>query len=339
MRYLVTIEAGLEPLLADELSRYGVEVLQHLDGALVCATEDRSSIERSRLARAAFTLFESGEAPSIDALRDAAGTVDWDGLSGADSFRVTASVRDASIDARELAGACGAAIQRRYGTDVKLKGFDYEAYVHVTADWWGFGTPLRDRPSAERVRRPTPLRTALKPNVAAALLQLVGADQKEGRLIDPLCGGATIPIEASHYAHLEIEASDWDEPTVAVAQEACDANGVSLAIQHADARQLGAQHPQRYDFIVTDPPYGVRQARHTGLGRLYLGLLESFAEAIRPGGRVGVVALKAKTFRRAAEATGWQIDAAVPVDLGGLKPLLFSLSRATPSTPTTASRR
>jgi putative N6-adenine-specific DNA methylase/tRNA (guanine6-N2)-methyltransferase len=158
------------------------------------------------------------------------------------------------------------------------------------------------------------------------MLRLGRADRGTGRLIDPMCGAATIPIEAYRInPRLEIAAADWDEPTVELARRSIAEHGLQLTVEHADARSLGHRRPGGFDYIVSDPPYGVRQARRTSIGRLYGALLPAFERALADGGRIVLLVLKYQTFLGAVERTGLEILDQRKVDLGGLTPRIVVL--------------
>jgi len=127
---------------------------------------------------------------------------------------------------------------------------------------------------------------------------------------------------------LEVLAADWDSATVEVAREAAAEHGVELEVLLADARALGESHPGRFDYIVTDPPYGVRQARRTSMTRLYASLLPSFERALAPKGTLALLVLKEGAFLAALGRTGLRVAERRRVDLGGLQPLIFVLRRA-----------
>jgi putative N6-adenine-specific DNA methylase/tRNA (guanine6-N2)-methyltransferase len=210
-----------------------------------------------------------------------------------------------------------------------LTGFEIEVCLMIDGSGWMLGLPTDRIDRTKRVLRPLALRTALRPTVAAALIQLSGANQGTGRLVDPLCGAATIPIEARRWNPLlTVEAFDWDEATINVARKTLEANKVdSVEVQLLDARELGQRFPRRYDYIVTDPPYGIRQARKVSVAKLYRGLLDSFAAALKPTGCVAMIVVKRERLHQVAEATGWQLEREVEVQLGTMQASLMLLKR------------
>ena len=105
---------------------------------------------------------------------------------------------------------------------------------------------------------------------------------------------------------LSVAASDWDEPTVEVARATFVNHELDLIPDVADARSLGARAPARFDYIVTEPPYGMRLARRASLTALYVALLESF------------VGVKHRVFAAALGRTPFQVQR--ELELRGGKP-------------------
>jgi putative N6-adenine-specific DNA methylase/tRNA (guanine6-N2)-methyltransferase len=160
------------------------------------------------------------------------------------------------------------------------------------------------------------------------MLRLAGAHAGKGALADPMCGAGTIPIEAVRInPGLEVAASDWDAETVEVARETIAENGLELPVETLDARNLGEVCPGRFDYIVTDPPYGLRQAKRTSIARLYRGLVDAFGDALKERGRIVLIVVKYRAFLSALEGSSLKILHEREVDLGGIRPRIYVLGR------------
>ena len=151
--------------------------------------------------------------------------------------------------------------------------------------------------------------------LAAALLMLTPWN-KDRILVDPFCGSGTFPIEAAmiaaniapgmnrsflsedwkniisrkhwYNAHDEardimcldgetdIQGYDLDGEIVKAARENARCAGVEKLIhfQQRDVKDLN--HPKKYGFIVTNPPYGERIEEKANLPQLYTTIGESF---------------------------------------------------------------
>jgi len=340
MRFLLTTDPGIETIVADEVADARPDAAIRPDpyasGGLVLVELASPAPELFELATVHHVLELRHDAPAatLDDIRAAAREVALPELEHAASFRVTTERRGqhdfSTIDVQRAAGAV---LHERFGTPVDLEQPALEIRVDLHGDHVAIGLRRTSRPLDARIRRSRPLRSALKPTLAAALIRLAGAHRGGGRLIDPMCGAATIPLEARRInPGLEVQAADWDEETVAVARESASEHGVDLDVEVADARALGELHPGRFDYIVTDPPYGVRQARRTSMTRLYGALLASFERALAAGGTIALIAVKERTFLAALEGTSLRVVDRREVDLGSMRAVLLVLRRHSAAT-------
>jgi len=314
MRFLLTTDRGIEDVAADEIAEARPDATVQVDpygsGGLVrvdLACPD--DLLRLATVHHVLELRHEGRATNLDEIRTAASVAALPELEAAASFRVTTErVGEHAFTTIDVQRAAGGVLHGRYGTPVDLERPGVEVHVDVHGRHVAIGLRLTARPLDARIRRSRPLRSALKPTVAAAMLRLVGAHRGAGRLIDPMCGAGTIPIEARRAnPRLDVSAADWDAETVQVAREAASEHGVELEVLLADARSLGETRPAAFDYIVTDPPYGVRQARRTSMSRLYGALLASFERALAPTGKLALLVVKRRTFLGALERTSLRV--------------------------------
>jgi len=337
MRFLLTTDRGIEDLVADEISEARPDAAVRVDpyscGGLVRVDlADPDALMRLATVHHVLELRQEGTAATLDEIRITAGLAALPELDGAASFRVTTErVGEHPFTTIDVQRAAGGVLHGRHGAPVSLEHPEVEVHVDVYGDHVAIGLRLTPRPLDARIRRSRPLRSALKPTIAAAMLRLAGAHRGGGRLIDPMCGAGTIPFEARRAnPRLEVLAADWDAETVEVARQAAVEHKIELEVLLADARTLGETHPGRFDYIVTDPPYGVRQARRTSMSRLYGSLLASFERALAPGGTLALLVVKRRTFLAALERTSLRVVDSRELDLGGgLKPTIV-LARKTP---------
>jgi len=337
MRFHLTTDPGLESLAAEEAAELapGAAIAPRPDGRrgrVRVDLPDRTGagpLLAMRTIHHVIELRAEAEVDSLDDVRRVASAVEIPEVAGATTFRVTTERHGAHpFHGFEVQQAAGGALVRRYGTRVDLERPALVVRCDLDGGHLALGIERTPVSLARRLLRPHALRSALKPTIAAGMLRLAGAQRGAGRLVDPLCGSGTIPIEARAVnPRLDVTGSDWDEPTVAVARETARANGLEIDFRVADARDLGAIEPGAYDWIVTDPPYGLRQARRTSLTRLYARLLGSFEAALAPGGRVALVAVKHRVVRAALERTGLAIADERVLVTGGVEPHVFVLER------------
>lgn len=260
--------------------------------------------------------------------------LDITAMEKAKTFRVTSRRSGehdfGSVDVQRRAGA---ALWRHYGTAVDLENSD----VEVRVDVFGYACLVsfqRTHKSLSKrfVRRYQP-RVALKASVAYALLHLAHIRRdRDGSLLDPFCGSGTILFEAAEvFPHLALYGSDIDQHVVDGARGNASALGCDerMALCQGDARELDAVFPdRRFDYIATNPPYGMRFGQHLNFDRFYTRILQQFWYRLRPGGRLVLIAWKYRPFSRAVKRTGlfFLRDERV-VEMGGLHPRIFVLDR------------
>lgn len=334
MRLLLTCDPGLEDVTEDEVRelRPGARVARRphgVGGRVRVDVVGAFPLRRLGTVHHAVDVRGEAEVRSLDDVRRVVGELDLDELSRTASFRVSSRCDGgATLDRLEVQGAAGAVLVRRFGAAVDLEGFETNVRVDLHGARMVAGIQLTRESLGNRVRRGGLLRSSLRPTVAAAMLRLAGAHRRAGRLVDPMCGAGVIPVEAARLdAGLEISASDWDPETVETARATLRNHGLDLDVRLLDARSLGRLHAGTFDYLVTDPPYGLRQARRVRLSLLYRELLESFERAIVPSGRIVVIVVKHGTFRSALERTGLRAVADRVVDAGAIRPTIFTLER------------
>jgi putative N6-adenine-specific DNA methylase/tRNA (guanine6-N2)-methyltransferase len=334
LRFLLTTDPGIEDLVVDEVGELqpdasaATEPYGHPGEVRVeNASEDR--LLRLGTVHHVVEIRAEAEASTLEQVRQVVSAMPFDELTTARSFRVTSACRcGQTLSRMDVQGAAGAVLQKRYGTKVDLEGFE----INVRVDLYGkivVGGIQRTRGSlGNRVRRGKSLRSSLRPTIATAMLRLAGAHRGAGRLTDPMCGAAVIPVEAARInPALELSASDLDAATVEIARGTLLNHGLEIPAHLLDARALGQAHAEHFDYIVTDPPYGLRQAKRARLTALYRDLLTSFAQALRPTGRVVIIVVKHRVFLAALERTALRIVHERTVTAGSIRPRIFVLER------------
>ncbi len=174
----------------------------------------------------------------------------------------------------------------------------------------------------KRGYRTGPVEAPLRENLAAGLVRLAGWTP-DRPLLDPLCGGGTILIEAAHLARrvapglgrafafeklswfdpklwrrqvetsraaqrgdvpLRIYGSDQDGNAIARARENVAAAGLTDAIQLEQADVLDLAPPAPEGILISNPPYGVRVGDQEALADFY-GRFGSVLKQRFPGWR------------------------------------------------------
>lgn len=326
-RLLLLVPPGLEALAADEAAELapGSEAApagSDLPGRLCVRAPDSLDWRSLRLATRVARSLGDVASGDVEELRRELERIDCPELDTAASFRVTSHAGpSATFDAQEAARAAGAVFHQRHGTPVDLRGFELEIRLDLGAGRSLVSVELHREPLDKRIRRPRPLRAALKPTVAAALLRLAGAHRGPGSLLDPTCGSGTIAVEAAlTNPELSVHASDWDEDTVDLARDTLAAHELDVALKRADARELWPAWERRFDAVVFNPPHGVQVGKRARMDQLYRAILASVSEVLEREGRVVVLTPRRKALESAAREAGFVVEASLPVEMGGLRP-------------------
>ncbi len=295
-----------------------VQGLATADDVFVLATETggigrvRADLERLRRAVAATDL------DRVLDVRERCG-----GPPGARTLDVSASVLGRrAFNRHDLEDAVGEALARRLGLPYRTRragarppdgGSSWR--VTVVGDRATVALRIPARPLHRRRYKTASVPGTLHPPLAAAMLRVAGVGAGH-TLLDPCCGGGTLPIEAAGIA-ARVFGSDADP--VAVAASVVNGRGAGVTWSVADAGALPLRDGA-VDRVVVNPPW----ARQVGpRGQLAADPDRLWREARRvlaPGGRI--VALLPDPHPPA----GLVAERALPVSLFGTHPVITVLT-------------
>ncbi len=211
-----------------------------------------------------------------------------------------------SIDVQRVAGQ---AVVDKYGNKVDLENYDVEIRVDVIRDTCLVGASMTRESLHRRGYRVFEHPAALKPTIAYAMIRL--ARPEAGMtLVDPMCGGGTIPIEAALFMgeKLEIYGLDIEESFIKGARMNSEAAGVEglITLIRGDCRFL-SRFVRDVDLIVTNPPYGVRMEPRCSIEKLYRAFAREACRAMRIGGRLVVITLRGRRMEEDLRQEGFSI--------------------------------
>lgn len=317
-RFFAPCPRGLEGVLEQELHDLGVPATSKTDGG-VGFTAPWSTMYWVNLKSqiASRVLWEVGRSAykTEDDVYRAAYALPWsEWFAPSQTIKVKVSARRCPLPSLDFLtlrikdAVCDkfvAARHRRPSVDterpnIKLDAFLDENTVTLYLDTSG-------EPLFKRGYRITSVEAPLRENLAAGILRLAGWTPSEV-LLDPMCGGGTIALEASlmarrippgisrHFAFerllvhdaklwgrlreaarakqlakvpAAIYASDRDPAMVKIAQRAFQGAGVVVDIRLKQSDILDLEAPADQGVMVINPPYGVRLSQPGELESFY----------------------------------------------------------------------
>ncbi len=171
---------------------------------------------------------------------------------------------------------------------------------------------------------------ALKPSIAYGMIILSGARDGEV-LLDPMCGGGTICIEAALlFENSSIIGVDIDENHVRGAVLNAIAANVKERIRfiRGDARNLEKILSGDVDRMISNPPYGIRLCDLWTLRKLYVDFIESASKVLSSDGTITLITTEHKLLKKEAPKYGLEIVHERVVAHGGLWPKIVVFRKA-----------
>ncbi|MFW6292928.1 MAG: methyltransferase [Spirochaetota bacterium] len=337
----LSLESGVSHEASEPFAMPGVVAWTLAARHLFSDVRDRSPLAGARsLYHVAVHVAElAWDGRTLDSLAAAIAEVDLDEMRGTASFRVSCSrVGDHDFHSPEVEREAGSILQARYGTDVDLERYTLHVKIDIVGRRAFAGYQLTGRKGLDRRHRwvyhP---RVTLRTPIAYGMLVLCGYADQPGALHDPFCGSGTILLEAAGVSRDRLEdcptlsGSDWDARAVSGARANLGEAGLdAIPISRHDAQDLCEfLEPGSLDYIVTNPPFGIRIGRGANLLSMYRDFLAGSAAVLRPGGRLAMlVARRRGAFNKVlATFPEFTIDHVRVVEMGGVYAGLFVLRR------------
>ena len=336
MLLLLTTNPGIEDIAAWEARhRLGARIVEErrLRGRLVVEIDEDNlylveymrSIHRPRI-----LLYQSTICPKTQCLEEAvekaveeAGVEDY--ITPRTSFAVRAErAGDHEFSSLDIARIAGREIQeyveKRSGgrppvdldypnviisVDVLFDKLYFSVELGGDLSWHRRGYRVYDHPAA------------LKPTLAYAMLVISGARDGES-ILDSMCGGGTIPIEAALvYEESKLYCSDINprhiRGAVLNAKAALVDNRVEFRV--ADARKL-SRYYRAVDYIIANPPYGVRMGSPEPVRKMYREFMREAVKIVDK--KIVLITTEHRVVVEEAEKHGWRVVENRTVAHGGL---------------------
>ena len=207
-------------------------------------------------------------------------------------------------------------MQERYGVEwFPENGASYPVRVFLMKDIVTVGIDTTGISLHKRGYREVSGKAPITETLAAALIMLTPW-RKDRILVDPFCGSGTFPIEAAMMAaniapgmnrsflsekwdnlitkknwydvideandmicddvEVDIQGYDVDSSVIKIARRNAREAGVDHLIHFQERDVKDLNHPKKYGFIITNPPYGERLEDKKDLPDLYRAFGESF---------------------------------------------------------------
>ena len=207
-------------------------------------------------------------------------------------------------------------LKEKYHTQwFQESGASYPVRVFLMKDVVTVGIDTTGVSLHKRGYRPAAGKAPIAENLAAALIMLTPW-KRDRILVDPFCGSGTFPIEAAMMAaniapgmnrsftaetwtnlvakkvwyeavneaqdlitdniETDIQGYDADPEVLRTARRNAENAGVAHLIHFQQREVKDLNHPRKYGFIITNPPYGERLEEKSALPRIYRDFGEAF---------------------------------------------------------------
>ena len=318
LRFFSPCPRGLEGVLDQELHDLGVLMTSKSDGGIAFQAPWSTMYWVNLKSHiASRVLWEVGQAPyrSEDDVYRAAYSLAWpDWFTPAQTIKVKVSARRCPLTSLDFItlrvkdAVCDkfkSVCQKRPNVDRHHPNIRLDIFLNESTATFYLDTS--GDPLFMRGHRIVSVDAPLRENLAAGLLRLAGWTPNDV-LLDPMCGGGTIPLEAALMArriapgqsrsfaferllvhdavrwdHLReasrlkqlaqvptaIFASDQDPAAIKIAQRTFQAAGAAVDIHLRQSDVLALEAPAEQGVILINPPYGVRLSRPEELDAFY----------------------------------------------------------------------
>lgn len=307
--FYASASPGTEEALCEELRELGFAGVRLNRGGIPFRGEWRDGWRaclQSRIAQRVMVLMARFPAPTVEALITGSRRVDWATyLTERQTFAVAAVCRgnpelaNSDYAALKVKDAIADTLRTPEGTrpSVNREDPDVRVFLYVVENRASLYLDLAGEGLHRRGYRRHAGEAPLRETLASVILRLSGWDRR-ARLVDPMCGAGTIPIEAAQWAGQVAPGlgrarfgferwANFGDPQAQALRELCgelrqrispqpvrivaaDQDAGVLDLARANARAAGVRLAFRQQsvldmqgdgepgIVVTNPPYGVR---------------------------------------------------------------------------------
>jgi len=242
----------------------------------------------------------------------------------------------------DVARSFGGAINDKFGWGVSMKEFDIEVVITIDLQQIYVGLGLTKKSLFQRnIKHFGP--TTLRATICASMLQLANI-QPGDIVVDPMCGGGSIPIEGaiSFQSGFQICGDNHEkaiyratENFKALSESLTELSGSKLCknlpadVMSWDVTRIPLRD-NSVDVFVTDLPFGKRSGTKADNRVLYPKIMSSMARVVKANTGRAVVLTQDKNsmFKSYGKFSQfWKINRQYYCNIGGLKSLVFIMKR------------
>lgn len=267
---------------------------------------------------------------SLEELQAAIKPENFPELTEAASFRVTSDRwGNHPFRTMDMQAAVGSKLLETYTLPVDLDHYAVNIRVDLLGSRGFVGIQHTRQPLSKRGgTRPFYHKAGLKASVAFAMLEL--ADLKAGQtLLDPMCGGGTILLEAAEKWGDRLRLLGGEKVKAIAAGAKQNAAELPITIRsEADGRQVDEYFPERIDRVVCNLPYGIQSGQSGRLRGLYDQFLMSSSRVMPPESRMVLLTARQDILRNVIlRIKEFKLIEEVVIESGGLYPHIFVLEK------------
>lgn len=248
-----------------------------------------------------------------------------------DIYRLTAVPGTEEIVEREL-------LSKFPGTEIvsRSKGkADFQIEGKVLNDFATLMSPIRiqdrnhgDMDLFKREWRKAFVPAGINPSLAYVLCELAEL-HKDDIVLDPFCGGSTIPITAMLYFGVKKAfASDLSGKAIDISLENWKASGIKkdrYVLFRSNVSTLKLQ-PKSITKVITNMPFGIRVGSHEMNEKLYRNFAFKLNRLLTDDG-LAIVLTQEKQLIEEVMKNDFEINVMMTPEAGGLTPNVYKITR------------
>jgi len=168
----------------------------------------------------------------------------------------------------------------------------------------------------------------INPSLAYILCQVASLN-KDDILLDPFCGGSTIPITALLYFDInKAFASDVSGKAIDISEKCFQASGMAknrFVLFRSNISMIKLK-PKSITKVVTNMPFGIRSGDHEKNIKLY-NIFNLKLRSILTNNGIVVLLTQEKNLVYETMSKDFNIKIAIEPEQGGLRPAIFRLTK------------